>query len=161
MLSAYRAYNFAGCGAMASVVYLAIASALFGISLNNSAFLFYAWGLVSVLMVFVSAYCKFNRLPAYLHTILLVLVPAAAQFLPDSTSTAYSRFIVGAVVASFFLSILFYFCGKATDGKGNFILQELEDLLLTPWAVGLMSLVLLPAGLMLGLAVVLSQFTID
>lgn len=162
MLTAYRVYNYASCGAMASVIYLSMAAALIGIDVNNSLVLFYAWGVVSLLMVFVSALCKFNKLAAYLHTILLVLVPAAAQFLPgiDSAVTLYSRLIVGTLVASGFLLILFYFCGKSTDGKGDFILQGLEDLLLNPWSISLMALVLLPAGFMLGSLVLLSSFRI-
>lgn len=148
MLTAYRAYSYASCGVLASVVSLLFAGTPCGF------ILFYAWGLLSILTVLVSIFCKFNKLPACLHAILLVLLPIAALVFPDSASSIFS---VAVLMTSCFLLTLYYSCAKSTDGKGDYIMQGLEHLLLNPLSLSFLAVFLVPAGLVLGFIVLVAQ----
>lgn len=148
MLTAYRAYNYISCIVIISVIALAVSARHAEFCQDLGVYLFYSWGLVSVLMAYVAFFCRFNKLPSAFYPLLIFWSPITNSFFPSVPSNLSSGITVNILAGACLLLIPHYICGQSTDGKGDIAMQWFEDLLLNPVAVGIMTVGWLPASLL-------------
>ncbi|MBY0552402.1 MAG: hypothetical protein K2W95_34295 [Candidatus Obscuribacterales bacterium] len=146
MLTAYRAYNYISCIVIISVIALAVSARHSEICQDLGVYLFYSWGLVSVMMAYVAFFSKFNKLPAAFYPLLIFWSPVTNAFFPSAPSTLSSGITVNMLAGACLLLIPHYICGQSTDGKGDVVMQGFEDVLLNPVSVGIMTVGWLPAS---------------
>lgn len=145
MLTAYQAYNHTSCFVISFIIILAIAARYSEACRDLGAHLFYIWGIVSILMSFFSASCKFNKLPAAFYALFMLWSPITDSFFPSAPSTLYNGISVNMLAGACFLLIPCYICGQSKDGKGDILMEGLEDMLLQPLVVGIMTVGWIPA----------------
>lgn len=157
MLTVYRMFNYAGCLFVPLIVSLAVMTRHFEVCKELGVSLLLAWSLIAIVMTFVAFFCKFNKLPSALYLVIMAWSPIVDAFIPSAPSTFGVGISVNMLAAICLLVFPHYFCARSTEGEGDAVSQEFENLFLNPVSVGILTAGIIPAGLIAAMA----SFRID